>query len=129
MTLVSNDNGQEVNRSEGKWGACNTTKHGSIFQVIKTKYFQTKLCNFFKGLASLNQILQTQFFIESPPLAGIFAECEWMDWISETYPDKQRSGREWEFRISAAKRKKFLKHVCGTIPEAAHYVDAVTTKE
>ena len=27
--------------------------------------------------------MQTKFFIESPPLAGIFAECEWMDWISK----------------------------------------------
>ena len=29
------------------------------------------------------QAMQTKFFIESPPLAGIFAECEWMDWISK----------------------------------------------
>ena len=29
------------------------------------------------------QAMQTKFFIESPPLAGIFAECEWMDWINK----------------------------------------------
>ena len=32
---------------------------------------------------SQTQAMQTKFFIESPPLAGIFAECEWMDWISK----------------------------------------------
>ena len=32
---------------------------------------------------SETQAMQTKFFIESPPLAGIFAECEWMDWISK----------------------------------------------
>ena len=32
---------------------------------------------------SQTQAMQTKFFIESPPLAGIFAECEWMDWINK----------------------------------------------
>ena len=73
---------------------------------------------------------------ESPPVANIFAECEWKDWVSLEYPDKRRTGQEWELRQSTekfgdvdntkgAKKKKFRQHVCGKIPEAAMFVDAV----
>ena len=29
----------------------------------------------------------------------------------------------------AAKNRKFNKHVCGSVPEKAHYVDAVTVEK
>ena len=31
-----------------------------------------------------------QYFLsESPPLAELFAECEWRDWVNEDYPNKR----------------------------------------
>merc|ERR1712002_978815 len=47
-----------------------------------------------EGLAQLNQQLKVDYFIESPPLATIFAECDWKDWVSLEYPDKYRTGKE-----------------------------------
>ena len=35
---------------------------------------------------------------EAPPLALLFAECNWRDWISQSYPNKYRQGAEWEMR-------------------------------
>ena len=49
--------------------------------------------------------------------------------FSEEYPNKHKTGREWELRIEVAKKKKMRRHVCGDVPEAAHYVDAVTTEK
>ena len=76
--------------------------------------------------------------LESPPLALIFAECEWRDWVSLEYPNKYRTGAEWELRVSAekfgkggsrTKRNLLKKHVCGKAPEMAMFVDAVTVEE
>ena len=74
--------------------------------------------------------------LESPPLANLFAECEWMDWVNLEYPNKHRTNRESELRQATEKfgdqdktkpqKKKYRKHVCGNIPEAAMFVDAVT---
>ena len=74
--------------------------------------------------------------LESPPLANLFAECEWMDWVNLEYPNKPRTNRESELRQATEKfgdqdktkpqKKKYRKHVCGKIPEAAMFVDAVT---
>ena len=119
MHIVSYDDGQEVMRDQGNWESCSARSGGRGNSQIGT----------WENLANLNQAMQTKFFIESPPLAGIFAECEWMDWISEEYPNKHRTGREWELRIEVAKKKKMRRHVCGDVPEAAHYVDAVTTEK
>ena len=116
MHIVSYDDGAEVMRDQGNWESCSARRGNSQIGV-------------WENLANLNQAMQTKFFIESPPLASIFAECEWMDWISEEYPNKHRTGREWELRIEVAKKKKLRKHVCGDVPEAAHYVDAVTTEK
>ena len=75
---------------------------------------------------------------ESPPLALLFAECEWKDFVNLEYPDKYRTGAEWELRLKAAtfgsggpipKRRYFRKHVCGRVPEMALYVDAVTVED
>ena len=79
-------------------------------------------------VADLNQVMQPGFFTDSPPLASIFAECEWMDWINDEYPGKQRTKKEWELRVKNMKNKKMRKHVCGPVMEAAHYVDAVYTE-
>ena len=49
--------------------------------------------------------------------------------MNEEYPNKHRTGREWELRIEAAKERKLRKHVCGDVPEAAHFIDAVTTEK
>ena len=116
MHIVSYDDGAEVMRDQGNWDSCSARRGNSQIGV-------------WENLASLNQAMQTKFFIDSPPLASIFAECEWMDWISEEYPNKHRTGREWELRIEVAKKKKLRRHVCGDVPEAAHYVDAVTTEK
>ena len=35
---------------------------------------------------------------EAPPVALLFAECDWKDWVSQSYPDKYRQGAEWEIR-------------------------------
>ena len=54
------------------------------------------------------------------------------------YPDKYRTGAEWELRMKAAKfgsggskpnKKYFREHVCGKVPEMAMYVDAVTVRD
>ena len=122
MKIVSYDDGTEVFRDKGNWDSCSAKgggENGKGNAQIGT----------WEGLANLNQAMQTKFFIESPPLASIFAECEWMDWISEEYPNKHKTGREWELRIEVAKKKKMRRHVCGDVPEAAHYVDAVTTEK
>ena len=31
---------------------------------------------------------------ESPPLADLFAECEWRDWINQDYPNKRSQSQE-----------------------------------
>ena len=68
----------------------------------------------------------------------IFAECEWRDWVNLEFPNKYRTGAEWELRVSAAKfgksgsstkRHLFKKHVCGKVPEMAMFVDAVTVEK
>ena len=74
--------------------------------------------------------------LESPPLALIFAECEWKDWISLEFPNKDRTGAEWELRLEAEKfgnkdrgvsrKSYFRQHVCGKVPEMAMFVDAVS---
>ena len=74
--------------------------------------------------------------LESPPLANLFAECNWMDWVSLEYPNKHRTHRESELRQATEKfgdqdrkkadKRKYKQHVCGRIPEAAMFVDAVT---
>merc|ERR1712142_386059 len=60
-----------------------------------------------EGKAQLNQQLNVDYFIESPPLATIFAECDWKDWVSLEYPDKYRTGKEWELRNEARKNRKY----------------------
>ena len=74
-------------------------------------------------------------FIESPPVALLFAECVWKDWVNLEYPNKHRTGGEWELRQQTEKfgaqgrksRKRYYRqHVCGKVPEMALFVDAVT---
>ena len=62
---------------------------------------------------------------ESPPVSVLFAECDWLDWVSQDYPGKARSGAEWEIRQELVKQRKLARHVCGKVPEAAMYIDAV----
>ena len=39
---------------------------------------------------TLSQFENVQNFLsESPPLADLFAECEWRDWINQDYPNKR----------------------------------------
>lgn len=59
---------------------------------------------------------------------GEGGECPGVQ-VNEEYPNKHRTGREWELRIEAAKDRKLRKHVCGDVPEAAHFIDAVTTEK
>ena len=92
-----------------------------------------------QSVTLITQELNLEFFIESPPLALIFAECLWKDWVNLEYPNKYRTGREWELRQEAAKfgdkskakpKKAYYKeHVCGKVPEAAMFVDAVTVED
>ena len=74
-------------------------------------------------------------FLESPPVALLFAECVWKDWVNLEYPNKHRTGGEWELRQQTEKfgaggpksrKRYFRKHVCGKVPEMAMFVDAVT---
>ena len=82
--------------------------------------------NFWQRVEALTTELNVEYFIESPPLATIFAECRWKDWVDVNYPDKFRQSKEWELRREAYDNKKFNRHVCGKDPINAHYVDAVT---
>ena len=69
--------------------------------------------------------LTTDTVAESPPVSVLFAECSWLDWVSQDYPGKARSGAEWEIRQELVKQRKLARHVCGKVPEAAMYIDAV----
>ena len=80
-------------------------------------------------LGRLVQTLNIDFFVDSPPLAEIFEECEWKNWVNQQYPDKNKDTREQEWRLNSQDNKKFFKHVCGDIPESAHYIDAATVED
>jgi len=65
--------------------------------------------------------------LDSPPLATLFAECDWKDWVNQDYPGALPGlFGEFELRDKSAKVNKLREHVCGNVPEHAHYVDAVT---
>ena len=64
---------------------------------------------------------------ESPPLAHLFAECEWRDYISEEYPGNEK-GAAWEFELKedAEKKDAISHHVCGKAKSNSYFIDAVT---
>jgi hypothetical protein len=38
--------------------------------------------------------------VDSPPLATLFAECDWKDWVSIDYPNKlEGTNGEYELRF------------------------------
>lgn len=77
MHLVTYEDGTEVQRDQGNWESCSAKRGESQIGVWEVRNPPPCL----QSLGNLNQAMQTKFFIESPPLAGIFAECEWMDWV------------------------------------------------
>jgi len=85
--------------------------------------------NIVERLNNLCSDMQITMFIDSPPVALLFAECTWMDWISQEYPDKYRTGAEWEMRMETAKIPKYRKHVCSKVRDKAMYIDAVTVED
>ena len=80
-------------------------------------------------MRGLCQEMQISLFVESPPVALLFAECDWKDWISQEYPAKYRTGAEWEIRQEIYKIPRLLKHVCGKVLEKAMYIDGVTRED
>jgi len=119
--------------NKGRAGSVLTITSSCNGEIIQSKgdlKIETKSgVDVWKGLSELNAEVNVEYFIESPPLATIFAECKWMDWISSDYPNKVNTGAEWEFRTQLMKNKKYFKHVCGKVMENAHYVDAVTRED
>jgi len=83
----------------------------------------------YNHMMKLNQETNFGYFIESPPVAHLFAECEWRDWINLDYPNKRRTGIEGELRARAFGDQSLFKTVCGDIPENALYVDAVSVED
>merc|ERR1719431_351806 len=90
---------------------------------------QAEELNFWTQVQTLNNDIKFDYFIESPPLESLFAECQWKDWVNTNYPNKRLTGLEYEMRPLIAKKKEMAKTVCGDIPENAHYVDAVTVED
>jgi len=90
-----------------------------------------KQLKWWEKVMKLNQQINFGYFIESPPTATLFAECEWRDFISEDYPGKRSGSAETGF-IEAETRhetkniEKLKKHVCGDVNSNAHYIDAVS---
>ena len=80
-------------------------------------------------MRGLCQEMQISLFVESPPVALLFAECDWKDWISQEYPGKYRTGAEWEIRQEIYKIPRLLKHVCGKVLEKAMDIDGVTRED
>jgi len=123
-TVIEDNKGSKVEMTS-------TFINGTVLEKkgkIDLPYDET--ANIFDVLATVQQELNVQYFVDSPPLANIFAECKWMDWVSESYPNKHLGGIEEERRDKTIKNNKVLeKHVCGSVPEAAHYIDAVTVDD
>jgi len=68
--------------------------------------------------------------VESPPVAILFHECEWRDWVNMDYPGANEGvDGEYELRQTASNKTKFVEHVCGSEPSHAHYIDAVTMED
>jgi hypothetical protein len=41
-------------------------------------------------------------WVDSPPLATLFAECDWKDWVNIDYPNKiEGTNGEYELRFRA----------------------------
>merc|ERR1712142_1360858 len=112
MTIISELNGDKIS-SEGEVTLPDSGTGNGIWDY----------------LATITQELNIEYFIESPPLATIFAECEWKDWVSVDWPGKEKTGAEWDLRQLQLKSKQFLKHTCGKTPEDSQYVDAVTVED
>jgi len=108
---------------------------GDIIETVRTKPGQEKerpdndFNTFYREVIKLNQDCSFDYFVESPPLADLFAECEWRDWVNQDYPNKRRTGLEAELRARAVADESLSKTVCGDIPENALFVDAVTMNE
>jgi len=81
-----------------------------------------------KEVSDLIRINGINFLIESPPLATIFHECDWKDWVNIDYPGNINTGSEFELKDRAYShgRGQFQEHVCGNQDDDAHYIDAVT---
>merc|ERR1719402_1093920 len=99
----------------------------SIVGEVPSFMEQSKSMSMWRTISQLNAELQFNYFIESPPLAHLFAECEWRDYISEEYPGNEK-GAAWEFELKedAEKKDAISHHVCGKAKSNSYFIDAVT---
>jgi len=106
-------------------------KMNVLSQKGPTPTYLDKVTDMWKKISQLNAELNFDYFIESPPLAVLFAECDWKDYINENYPNKDGKSENYEFELkeTAYKNQAFKKHVCENSRTNSHFIDAVTVED
>jgi len=124
-TITSEVNGHEENyevKIDNDGNVLNTTG--------QTPTYLAKVDKMWKKISQLNAELNFDYFIESPPLALLFAECDWKDYINKNYPEKDGKSQNYEFELKkTAYRGNMTKHVCGNTIGNSHFIDAVTVED
>merc|ERR1711915_953740 len=85
--------------------------------------------NIWEKIQKIVDTYTVNIIVESPPLATLFYECEWRDWVNEDYPGKKTKEGELELKEFVARNRALSLHVCGNEYADAHYIDAVTMKD
>merc|ERR1719430_2060044 len=119
-TITDSNGGQQVIISDEGTGVIKETKGDDVILYPEP----SDDAEFWEKISYIIADLRVGYFIESPPLARIFAECNWKGWVSERYPDKSGQGDEWEMRGMGDQDR-----MCGDVLEEAHYVGAVTIED
>jgi len=97
---------------------------------LTTKNVEPSPTSLYQRIQEIISTHSIDIIVDSPPLANLFHECDWKDWLSNDYPDKLKGlNAEYELRFMSVLQDKFKEHVCGSVPEHAHYVDAVTVED
>merc|ERR1719233_1368343 len=117
-TITDSNGGRQVIISDEGTGVIKETKGDDVILYPEP----SDDAPFWEQISYIVAELRVSYFIESPPLAYIFAECEWKDWVNNEYPDSR--GEEWEMKKGVKKDRK----MCGA-NDASHYVDAVTIED
>merc|ERR1719402_702145 len=96
-----------------------------------TPTYLNNIKDMWKKINQLNAELNFDYFIESPPLALLFAECDWKDYINMDSPAKKGKSHDYEFELkeTAFKDKDYKKHVCEHTVPNSHFIDAVTVED
>merc|ERR1719233_2616952 len=119
-TITDSNGGRQVIISDEGTGVIKETKGDDVILYPEP----SDDAEFWEKISYIIADLRVGYFIESPPLARIFAECNWKGWVSERYPDKSGQGDEWEMRGMGDQDR-----MCGDVLEEAHYIDAVTRED